>query len=228
MSIGNPLINPNGTPGMFFIYNSWGGGSQEAGTAYNGPVEGVNSQLLLGAPTGAAVGPSALVGQTSTLEVTAETPDTFIMAGSGFSYCSINDAGSTAGGNNVLDACAGSDFLTGGSGNNQFYLDARNLSVNQWDTIADAHTGDGITIWGVTPQDFALTWLNGQGAAGATGLTGVFTANGTGPAFNAEVGITLAGLSQADLASGHLTTSYGTTNSQPGAPGSTYFHIQVN
>ncbi len=206
---------------MFFIYNSWGGGAAQPGQDYFGPVDGINSQLILGAPSGAAVPVAELAGQTSTLEVTAETPDTFILAGSGYSYCSINDA--TAGGNNILDAAAGSDFLTGGAGNNQFYLDARNLNLNQWDTIADPHSGDGITLWGVTPQDFSLTWLNGQGAQGATGLTGVFTSS-----FYVEVGVTVAGYSQADLADGKLSLSYGTTNPAPAAPGAAYFHIQVN
>ena len=126
------------------------------------------------------------------------------------------------GGNNILDAGAGSDFLTGGSGDNQFYLDARSLVLNQWDTISDGHAGDGITCWGVTPQDFALTWLNGQGASGYTGLTGVFTAFG-----KPEVGVTLSGYTTADLSNGRLSVSYGSTPTTNGIAGADYFHVSV-
>jgi Ca2+-binding RTX toxin-like protein len=155
---------------------------------------------------------------TTSLDVTSATPDTFILAGSGYNECAINTA--PGGGNNVLDAGAGSDFLTGGAGNNSFYLDARNLSTNQWDTVSDLHSGDGVTVWGVTTSDFALTWLNGQGAPGHTGLTAVFVADG-----KPEVGVTLTGYSAADLTNGRLAISYGKTEDLPGLPGSVYINI---
>jgi len=222
---------PTPTSGEFYVFNSFGGEAEDAGTPYSGPVASIQSELDLGGAVttqaGAAAelasgpGPGFAAGQ-STLDVSsaATTPDVFILAGGGFDLCSINT--SAGGGNNILDAGAGSDFLTGGSGDNQFYLDARSLVLNQWDTISDGHAGDGITCWGVTPQDFALTWLNGQGASGYTGLTGVFTAFG-----KPEVGVTLSGYTTADLSNGRLSVSYGSTPTTNGIAGADYFHVSV-
>jgi hypothetical protein len=205
---------------MFYVYNSWGGAGTMYGTPYSGPVDGLQSELDLEiAPTVIpAVQPAP--GVITSFDVTSATPDAFILAGSGYNQCAINTA--TGGGNNVLDATAGSDFLTGGAGNNSFYLDARNLSTNQWDTIADPHAGDGITIWGVTPADFGLTWFNGQGASSYAGLTADFFKNDI-----PEFSVTLTGYSQDDLTNGRLAVSYGRTPDMPNLPGSDYLHINV-
>jgi Ca2+-binding RTX toxin-like protein len=70
----------------------------------------------------------------------------------------------------VISAGAGNNFLTGGGGNDTFFIDDRTVGQAIWDTINGFHAGDAITVWGVTPQD-TLQWLDNQGAAGYTGLT---------------------------------------------------------
>jgi hypothetical protein len=87
------------------------------------------------------------------------------------------------------------------------------------------HSGDNATIWGVTAAGFDLTWLANQGAAGATGLTGVFVSHTAG---QPEAAITLAGFKPADLTDGRLSISYGTTAAQSGVPGSAYMTIHAN
>jgi hypothetical protein len=79
------------------------------------------------------------------------------------------------------------------------------------------------SIWGVSPNDFALSWVDGQGAAGYTGLTLHATAAGVPTA-----SLTLTGFTSADLTDGKLTVSYGTTPASGGVPGSTYMYVHAN
>ena len=88
------------------------------------------------------------------------------------------DAIAANSGINVLDGGTGSNFLTGGSGTDTFFVDDRGPTADIWSTVNGFHAGDAATIWGVTPQDFGLTWVDGQGAAGYTGLTLHATASG--------------------------------------------------
>jgi hypothetical protein len=71
----------------------------------------------------------------------------------------------------------------------------------------------------VTPQDFGLSWADGQGATGFTGLTLHATASGKPTA-----SLTLAGFTQADMASGRLSISFGTDP----ASGSAYMYVHDN
>jgi serralysin len=147
------------------------------------------------------------------LNISASTPNWFIHSGSGM------DAIAVSSGTNVLDGGTGSNFLVGGSGSDTFFVDDRGAAADIWSTVAGFHQGDAATIWGVTPQDFNLGWVDGQGADGYTGLTLHATAATAPP-----VSLTLAGYTQADLTNGRLTVQFGTD----AASGSAYMYIHGN
>ena len=173
------------------------------GQAYSGPVSGLTSEFI--------------TTTTDSLNVSVSTPGWFIHTGSG------NDAIAVSSGTNVLDGSTGSNFLTGGTGNDTFFIDDRGPTSDIWGTCNNFHSGDGATVWGVTPSDFTLSWVNGQGAGGYTGLTLHATAPGVPTA-----SLTLVGYSSADLTNGKLTVSFGATATTDGVPGSSYMHIQAN
>jgi Ca2+-binding RTX toxin-like protein len=169
---------------------------------YSGPVAGLSSEFI--------------TATTDSLNVTASTPGWFIHTGSG------NDAIAVSSGTNVLDGSTGSNFLTGGTGDDTFFVDNRGPTADIWSTVNQFHSGDAATIWGVTPSDFTLSWVDGQGAAGYTGLTLHATASGKPTA-----SLTLVGYTSADLTDGKLTVSYGTTAASGGVAGSAYMYIQA-
>jgi V8-like Glu-specific endopeptidase len=152
------------------------------GVPYDGPVAGVDEQYIQ--------------ITTDKLNVSVATPNWFIHTGTG------DDAIAVSSGTNVLDGGAGSNFLTGGSGLDTFFVDDRKPTADIWSTIVGFHAGDDVTIWGVSRTDFEF--VNDQGATGFTGLTLQTTPTGT---FIAK--LTLAGLSQADIASGRLSINSG-------------------
>lgn len=170
--------------------------------AYSGPVAGLTSEFVTSTP--------------DSLDVSVSTPGWFIHTGGG------NDAISVSSGTNVLDGSTGSNFMTGGSGDDTFFVDDRNPTSNIWSTVNNFHSGDAATIWGVTPSDFTLTWLDGQGAVGYTGLTLGATSAGK-PTTN----LTLVGFTSADLTNGKLTVTFGTTPTTDGVAGSSYMLIQA-
>jgi hypothetical protein len=86
-------------------------------------------------------------------------------------------------------------------------------------TVGGFHTGDAATIWGITLQDFGRNWVDGQGAAGFTGLTLHATASGKPTA-----SLTLAGFTQADMTNGRLSVSFGTDTTS----GSAFMFIHGN
>ncbi len=151
---------------------------------YSGPVAGLSDQYL---------NISA-----DNLNVTANTASWFIHTGSG------EDAIAASGGTNVLDGGTGSNFLVGGSGTDTFFTDDRNATASIWDTIANFHAGDAATIFGVTQAGFSLDWVDGEGAAGYTGLT-LHAMEAGKP----EASITLSGFTSAALTNGQLSLSYG-------------------
>jgi Ca2+-binding RTX toxin-like protein len=120
---------------------------------------------------------------------------------------------SAVGGNNVLDGEGGSNFLVGGQGNDTFYVNDLYATVPSWTTILGFHTGDAATVWGLTPDDFKLTWLDGGGAPGYTGLTVYATA-----ANKPEVAVTIAGATLADKNSGHINVQFGHVTDSLGRP----------
>jgi uncharacterized repeat protein (TIGR03803 family) len=165
--------------------------------AYTGPVADIQHQYIDTGSDG--------------LNITVSTPNWFIHSGSG------NDAIAVSSGTNVLDGGAGSNFLTGGSGADTFFVDDRNAPADTWSTVNNFHAGDAATIWGVTPQDHSLDWVDGQGAAGYTGLTLHAMAPGAPTA-----SLTLVGFTQSDLHDGHLSVSFGSSN------GSSYMYVHDN
>ena len=129
----------------------------------------------------------------------ATVPNVFLKGGSG------NKALSASSGTNVLDGGTGGAFLTGGTGQDTFFVDVRSANAFVWDTIANFHQGDVLTMWGFVPGTSATSFSGQQGAAGYTGATLNLDLGGTG-ATNARV--TFAGLS--DAQGGNLTTATGT------------------
>lgn len=163
---------------------------------YTGPVAGLQSQYI---------------NITSdNLNISASTPNWFLHSGSG------EDAIAANSGTNVLDGGTGSNFLTGGIGTDTFFVDDRAATADIWSTVVGFHAGDAATIWGVTPQDFGLTWADGQGAVGFTGLTLHATAPGRPTA-----SLTLAGYSSADLSNGRLAVSFGNVD------GNAYMYVHA-
>ncbi len=168
---------------------------------YTGPVAGLTDELILVSP--------------DNINVAAIIPNVFIHTGSGDDALNV----SRANGNNVLDGGTGSNFLTGGSGKDTFFVDDRVATADIWSSVVGFGAGDAATIWGVTPQDFGLTWVDGQGAAGFSGLTLHAAAAGKPTA-----SLTLAGYSQADLNNGRLSVMFGTDPSS----GSAYMYVHGN
>jgi serralysin len=131
------------------------------------------------------------------LSIASSGPGEYLATGSG------NDAINASGDYDVLDGGAGSNFLVGTGQYDSFFADARSAPVDTWDTIAGFHPGDFATIWGVTPQQFALNWADGMGAPGYTGLTLIATSPG-----KPNVALTLSGFSTADLSNGRLSVGF--------------------
>jgi len=174
--------------------------SVAAGEAYTGPVAGLQNQYIyLGADN---------------VNITAVSPNSFIRGGPGMDAIDV----SRAGGNNVLDGSTGSNFLVGGQGNDTFFVDDRAAVSDIWSTIVNFHAGDAVTIFGVTSTGFALDYEDGQGAAGATGLTLHAIASNKPIA-----SMTLAGYSKSDMDRGRLGVSFGT---EPN--GDNYMYIKGN
>ena len=140
-------------------------------------------------------------------EIALITPENVNASVSGDNWFVKTGAGTDAlaahGGRNVLDGGAGSNFLTGASGEDSFFLDTRGPS-DVWSTVVGFGSGDSATVWGVTAADFALTWQDGLGAVGFQGLTLHATSPGRPDAM-----LTFAGYTQADLDSGRLQMSFG-------------------
>jgi len=123
------------------------------GTTYNGPVTGLQQQYLQGG--------------SDSVNITGGVPGLFLRGGSG------NDALAVGSGRNVLDGGKGSNFLSGGTGagsQDTFFVDGRGTGA-VWNTVANFHPGDTVTVWGYIPGVTQISWVEGQGAAGYTGAT---------------------------------------------------------
>jgi Ca2+-binding RTX toxin-like protein len=172
---------------------------------YTGPVAGIQQQFV--------------DVTTDSLNITVTSPNWFIHGGSGNDAINV----SKANGNNVLDGSTGSNFLTGGSGNDTFFLDDRSPGADVFSTVVGFHSGDNATVFGVNRTDFTLNILDNQGAAGFTGLDFAFSAPG-----RPNANFVLAGYTSADLTNGRLTETFGTTADLPGVPGSQFMLIHAN
>ena len=171
--------------------------SSVSGERYVGPVAGVDTDYITVTP--------------DNLAIAAVTPNVFIHTGGG------QDAIRALGGRNVLDGGTGSNFLTAGTGTDTFFVDARNAPSDTWSTVVGAKAGDDVTVFGITPDTFAVSWVDGQGATGSLGLTMHATS-----ASHPQASFTLAGFSTADLASGKVSTAFGANGNEP------YLNLHVN
>ena len=93
----------------------------------------------------------------------------------------------------------------GAAGQDTFFLDARTATDDIWSTIVAFGAGDAVTIWGLAEAGTTLSWIDGQGAATATGLTLHATA-----AARPTGSLTLSGYTTDDLTNGRLLASFGT------------------
>ena len=186
-----------GSPSLAVLNTTTGRPVPATGQAYSGPVAGLQNQYIN--------------ITTDSLNISTATPNWFIHSGAG------NDALAVSSGSNVLDGGTGSNFLTGGSGPDTFFVDDRAAAADIWSTVNNFHLGDAATIWGVTPNDFLLAWVNDQGAAGYAGLTLHATAVGKPTA-----SLTLVGYSQTDLNNGRLSVQFGSVG------GSVYMYVHGN
>lgn len=196
---------PPGTANFLVTDVSTGAQTSDAGTAYSGPVSGIVTQIVRVTP--------------DNLNVLALTPNVFIHSGSGTDALDV----SRLNGNNILDGSTGSNFMTGGTGLDTFFLDDRGLAADVFSTIVNFHSGDNATVFGVSQTNFTQTVLDSQGADGFKGLDFQFTAPN-----KPNASLVLAGFSKSDIASGKLQISFGTTADLPGVPGSEYMNIRAN
>ena len=187
----------SGVPVLAAVDSTTGRPAAAQGQPYTGPVGNVQRQYINVTP--------------DNLNISVSTPNWFIHSGAG------QDAIAVSGGNNVVDGGTGSNFLTGGSGTDTFFVDERGATATTWSTVANFQAADAVTLWGVSQAD-QINWLDGAGAAGATGLTLVAQAAG-----RPEALLTLPGFTRADLA-GRLGVSFGTD----AASGSAYMHVRAN
>lgn len=162
---------------------------------YEGPVEGLDKEIILVTP--------------ENLNVTVAGDNWFIRTGSGM------DALAAHGGRNVLDGGAGSNFLVGAAGADTFFLDLRDAVLDAWSTVVGFGAGDSVTVWGVSPDAATIAWADGRGVDGYRGLTMQASAPGKPNGL-----VTLAGFSQADVEAGRLVVNFGT--SEASGP---YLHI---
>ena len=162
--------------------------------AYSGPVGGLQYQYIY---TGS-----------DSVNITVTGDNWFLHGGPG------EDALQTYGGYNVLDGGTGSNFLTGGSGTDTFFVDDRGPPSDVWSTVNNFHLGDDATVFGIV-QSPAIQWFDNQGASGFTGLTlHVFGQNAP------TASLTLAGYSSSDLGNGRLTVQFGSETD-----GTPFMHI---
>jgi Ca2+-binding RTX toxin-like protein len=144
------------------------------GTVYEGPVAGLDWQLL-------GSGAGEIFGGTAS--------DDFINGLGG------DDAIHAGDGNDVIDGGTGSNFLTGGAGRDTFFLDGRGGTAT-WSTITDWQAREQLSIWGYRPEASVLSWAAEDGTAGYRGVTLHADLNGDG---TVETSVTWTGRTQADL-----------------------------
>ena len=198
------LATPDGAGGTFVTTTA----EPAATVAFSDQTTGASGAHELTAASG---GPAYLQWQyiadsAGTVAMTASVPNVFLNGGSGIKALAATS------GQNVLDGGTGSAFLTGGSGTNTSFLDIQGGNVT-WDTLANFHVGDSVTIWGWLPGVSTETLVTQAGAPGYTGATMSIGNGQGGPPSN----VTFAGMSAAQVAS--MPTSTGISG------GVSYFYI---
>ncbi|MCC6720521.1 MAG: hypothetical protein IT555_21820, partial [Acetobacteraceae bacterium] len=178
----------NAFPEIVVVNSTTGLPIAAAPTAYVGPVPGVEREIILITP--------------DNINITANSDNWFMHSGSGM------DAIAAFGGRNVLDGGTGSNFLVGAAGEDSFFLDSRDAVSDIWSTVVGFGKGDSATVWGISQHGSTITWTDGLGAPGFTGLTIQVSAPGKPNAL-----MTLAGYAQADVDSGKLSVVFGQIDS---------------
>jgi serralysin len=146
---------------------------------------------------------------TNSVNIAVSSDNWFLVGGPG------NDAIQAFGGYNVLDGGTGSNFLTGGSGTDTFFVNEINPSADTWTTVNNFHNDDDVTLFGIDPGKDILQFVDNQGASGFTGLT-LHASLSSG----STASLTMVGYSTADLSNGTLRVQFG--NEQDGTP---FMHI---
>lgn len=201
-----PLPPPPVGSGTFSVVDqTTGQATFLSGDKYSGPVIGLDRQLIL--------------ASSDNLNISSTAPNMFIHSGSGTDAINVSGAN----GNNILDGSTGSNFLVGGTGRDTFFLDDRAPTSDVYSTVVNFHSGDNVTIFGVDPVNFHVITQDNQGAVGAKGLTYTFTAPG-----KPNASVVIAGFSQADLANGRLSATYGSNPDLPGQPGSGNVFLNIH
>ncbi|WP_428487448.1 hypothetical protein [Rhodopila sp.] len=140
------------------------------------------------------------------LYITSAVPSSFIQTGGGNDTIDV----SKANGNNVLDAGTGSNTLIGGTGIDSFYVNDVAPAASISDLVENFHSGDYATIFGVYPGGFSVQAQTVLGAGNVSELQySVSTAS------QPTATLTLAGHSFADITSGRITATFGTTTGTP-------------
>ena len=88
-------------------------------------------------------------------------PILFGNAGTNVSVSGANWLIHTASGNDAiaaLDGGTGLNFLTGGSGADTVFFDARGATAAIWSTVVGFGADDAATLWGVSDAGFTLAW----------------------------------------------------------------------
>jgi hypothetical protein len=106
-------------------------------------------------------------------------------------------------GNNIFVASTGSSYMVGGAGADIFEIpDANQTGIGTWDSIQNFHTGDQISLAGMSGPGWSYSWYAGLSVDGNSGLTLLATSSTT-PGLHELV--TLVGLSMGDLSSLKIT-----------------------
>jgi serralysin len=183
---------------------STGQASGLSADVYDGPDQELHHQIML--------------LTSHNINVTGQMPFSFIHTGSGEDAIDVSHVN----GDNVLDGGTGSNFLVGGSGHDTFFVDDRGAASDIWSTVSNFHSGEDVTVWGLTKNDFNIGMADDKGAVGATGLTWTMTAPG-----KANASLTLTGYGKSALDDGRLSVSFGRTDDLPGLSGSNYMMIHA-
>jgi hypothetical protein len=207
-SIG-PIQKPQPPDNHFQVIDTSNGQSSAApGDHYNGPVQGIDWQWIV---------PQNMISDN--LNMTALNKNVFIHTGDGNDAIDVSKTNGT----NILDGSTGSNFMTGGTGDDTFFVDDRGPNSPIWTTVRGAHSGDDVTIFGLTQNDFQQMSFGNDVLPIAPGLDFALSEKG-----KPDVNVTLTGFSTADLKNGKLNISFGHTQDTPGLPGSDYMMVHIN
>ena len=194
--VGQTLVLQNGATnvGSLNLSGSYAGDTF-AVTAFGG----TNTQVKINgaaATTAATTSGSDTPGSIYTVAAAHITPDALNIGATG-PEAFIKAAADTGGLN----------FVQGGPNDETFQIDVRNVSNSIQSTIASFHSGDDVTIWGVSLKDFSVSLSDNAGIPRSTGLSLTFTEAG-----HPSAGVVLSGYSIADLLNGRLSQTLGSAS----------------